>query len=53
MQNIRHQGLEPHVFDAGDIFGPFEVIRRTIFSSFPRIVHHWALLETRLRPQKV
>lgn len=42
MEDIGHQSLETHVFDAGDVLGPFEVVRRTILSSFPSIVHHCA-----------
>lgn len=45
VQNIRHEGLESHVFDAGDVFGPFEVVGCTIFSTFPRVVHHCIMLE--------
>jgi hypothetical protein len=45
VEDIRHQGLEPHVLDTGDVFGSFEVVRCTIFSTFPRIVHHCNMLE--------
>jgi len=44
VQDIWHQGLEPHVLDAGDVFGPFEVVRCTVFSTFPRVVHHCEML---------
>lgn len=46
VEDVRHQSLEPHVFDASDVLGPFEVVRRTIFSSFPCIVHDCPLSDT-------
>lgn len=39
VQNIRHQSLEPHVLDAGDVLGPFEIIRGAVFSAFSGVVH--------------
>lgn len=45
VQNIRHESLETHVFDAGYIFGPLEVVGCTIFSTFPRVVHDCIMLE--------
>lgn len=44
VEDVRHKGLEAHVFDAGDHFGPFEVVRCTIFASFPRVVNNWTML---------
>lgn len=45
VEDVRHEGLEPHVLDAGNVFGPFEVVRCAIFPAFPRVVHHCAMLE--------
>ena len=39
VKDIRHESLEPHILDAGDVFGPFEVIRRPILPAFPSVVH--------------
>ena len=43
VEDVRHEGLEAHVLDAGDHFGPFEVVRRAVFSAFPCVVHHCSL----------
>lgn len=39
MTHIRHECLEAHVLDTGDVFGSLEVFACTIFSAFPSVVH--------------
>ena len=41
MQNVRHQSLEAHVFDAGNVLGPLEVVGRAVFASLSGIVHNF------------
>lgn len=36
---IRHQSLETHVFDTGNVLCPLEVFARSIFASFPSVVY--------------
>jgi len=36
---IRHQCLEPHILDTGNVFGSLEILARPIFSSLACVVH--------------
>lgn len=38
MQNIGHQGLEPHILDAGNVLRPLEIVRGPVFSAFSCVV---------------
>lgn len=40
VQNVRHQRLETHVFDTGNVFGTLEVIRGAILASLAGVVHN-------------
>lgn len=40
MEDVRHQSLEAHVFDSGDVLGPSEVVRGAIFAALTSVVHH-------------
>lgn len=39
VQNVRHQSLESHVLDSGNVLGSLEVVRGTVLTSFPGIVY--------------
>ena len=39
VQDIRHQSLEAHILDTGDILRTLEVLARTVFATLSGIVH--------------
>lgn len=39
MQDVGHQRLEAHVFDAGDVLRALEIVRGAVFASLSGIVH--------------
>ena len=39
MTYVRHQGLEPHVLDSGDVLCALEVLARSILSSLARVIY--------------
>lgn len=41
VQDVGHEGLEPHVLDAGDVFRATEVVGRSIFHPLSSIVYHY------------
>lgn len=41
VQNVRHQGLETHVFHTSDVFGPLEIVRSAILSSLSGVIHDY------------
>lgn len=39
MEDVGHQRLEAHVFDARDVLGPLEVVGGAVFASLAGVVH--------------
>lgn len=44
MQDIRHESLEAHIFNTGDVFGAFKVVRGAILAAFASIVDDCVLV---------
>ena len=38
MQDIRHESLEAHVLDTGNVLGPLEVVGRPVFPALSGII---------------
>lgn len=39
VQDVRHQRLETHVLDAGDVLGALKVVRGAVLASLAGVVH--------------
>lgn len=39
VQDVRHQRLEAHIFDTGDVLGPLEVVGGPVFATLAGVVH--------------
>lgn len=46
MQNVRHESLESHVLNTGNVLGPLEVVRCAISSAFTGVVDHCPSIST-------
>lgn len=40
VENVGHESLETHVFDARDILRPFEIIRSAVCAAFAGVVYN-------------